>query len=67
MTAATNPKLRPVGQEVLVLTWCLPGWVVFWLLQGERDRGAEEAECFPLGAHGLASIGAVARVPANRT
>jgi hypothetical protein len=55
MTRATNPTLRPVGQQVLVLTWCFAraGWVVFWLLQGERDLGAKEAECFPLGAGGL--------------
>jgi hypothetical protein len=24
--------------------------MVFWLLQGERDRGADEVEGFPLGA-----------------
>src|SRR5262249_39583293 len=26
------------------------GLGVFWLLQGERDRGADEVECFALGA-----------------
>jgi len=30
--------------------FCRDGLVVFWLLQGERDRGAEEVEGFPLGA-----------------
>jgi hypothetical protein len=28
-------------------------WWVFWLPHGQRDRGADEVEGFPLGAGGL--------------
>jgi hypothetical protein len=56
---ASNPKLRLVGRVVLGVTWCFacPGGVVFWLLQGERDRGTDEAECLALGAGGLGEPG----------
>ena len=51
----TRPKLRLVGQAVRALTWCFVvlGQVLFWLLQGERDRGAEKVEGLPLGGGGL--------------
>ena len=50
-----RPKLRLVRQAVPALTWCFVvlGQVLFWLLQGERDRGAEKVEGLPLGAGGL--------------
>jgi len=47
-----SPKLRLTGSAILVLNWgfaCVAG-LVFWLLQGERDGGADEVECLPLFA-----------------
>jgi ribonucleotide monophosphatase NagD (HAD superfamily) len=43
LTGATSPKLRPIRQASSGLSWPFTGCgrVVFWLLQGERDRGAE--------------------------
>ena len=48
----SRPKLRPIRQVIPGLAWCFAGWagVAFWLLQGERDRGADEFEGVPLGA-----------------
>ena len=48
----SRPKLRPIRQAISGLTWCFCriGRVAFWLLQGERDRGADELEGLPLGA-----------------
>jgi len=51
--AVAKPKLRPVRQGILVLTWDftgLAGWRSGYLLQGQRDRGADELEGLPLGA-----------------
>ena len=48
-----NPKLRPIRQVIPGLTWCFAGSAGLrsgYLLQGERDRGAEELEGLPLGA-----------------
>jgi hypothetical protein len=39
-----------VGDSGFGLVFCRAGLVAFWLLHGERDRGAEEAEGFPLAA-----------------
>ena len=61
-----NPKLRLVRQGIMALTWGLApaAGYAFWLLQGERDRDADEVEGFALGAgrlgehgHGGASSG----------
>jgi hypothetical protein len=48
----TSPKLRPIRQAISGLSWSFIGFgrVAFWLLQGERDRGAEELEGLPLDA-----------------
>jgi hypothetical protein len=35
------------------LRFCLRGWWLSWLLQGKRDRGADEVEGLPLFAGGL--------------
>jgi hypothetical protein len=40
---------------------------LFWLLQGERDRDADEVERLALGLVGSVSMGTVALAPANRT
>jgi len=48
-----KPKLRPIRQVIPGLTWCFAGSAGLrsgYLLQGERDRGAEELEGLPLGA-----------------
>jgi hypothetical protein len=39
----------------VALNWGFRPWrrVVFWLLQGERDGGADEVECLALVAGGL--------------
>ena len=47
-----KPKLRPIRQASSGLSWSFTGCgrVAFWLLQGERDRGAEKLEGVPLDA-----------------
>jgi hypothetical protein len=47
-----KPKLRPIRQAISGLSWAFTGFgrMAFWLLQGERNRGAEEAERLALGA-----------------
>jgi hypothetical protein len=54
-----TPKLRLVGQGIVVLAWGFArlAWVVFWLLQGERDRDADEVERLALGAGWLGEHG----------
>ena len=46
------PSERPdsAGYFGSELGFCRAGRVAFWLLQGERDRGADELEGLPLGA-----------------
>ena len=48
-----KPKLRPILQEIPMLTWgftAVAGRRSGYLLQGQRDRGADELEGLPLGA-----------------
>lgn len=49
---APRPKLRPIRQAILGLTWYFAwfGQVAFWLRQGQRDRSADELEGLPLSA-----------------
>src|SRR5579871_2350521 len=62
-TSSTTPRTKPAGGPVYAevtansagyswsgLVFCWMGGVAFWLLQGERDRGADEFEGVPLGA-----------------
>src|SRR6202050_5249386 len=47
-----KPKLRPIRRVISGLAWCFAGsagWRSGYLLQGERDRGADELEGLPLG------------------
>jgi hypothetical protein len=52
LLTCVNPKLRLVRQVVPLLAWdfAVPAGAVFWLLQGERDRDADQVEGLPLGA-----------------
>src|ERR1700677_5199757 len=51
-TGPARPKLRPIRWAVSgpELGFYRTGWMVFWLLQGERDRGVDELEGLSLGA-----------------
>ena len=59
-----SPELRLLWQAIPSLTWTFMrlGGRMFWLLQGERDRGADDVEGFPLltgrlGEHGHGGLG----------